>query len=74
MPELPRLPTTNPMDALLPAPNTGLAVAFNLDVDELSPAPLSTTGTIVLGVVGLFVVLGIILLIAADDVSDALGN
>ena len=49
VPELPALPKTDPMDALLPAPNVGLAVA--LDKDELAPAPMSQGGKVVIVVV-----------------------
>lgn len=62
-PELPALPMTNPLDALLPAPNVALAVALNPGADVLAPAPMSKPGKVVLivvGVVGAIVIMGLL--------------
>ena len=51
----PELPKTNPLDALLPAQNVGLAVALN-PVDELAPAPVSDQAQVVIFLVILLVI------------------
>lgn len=51
-PELQALRMTNPLDALLRAPNVGLAVGLDPGVDELAPAPMSRSGKVTLLVVG----------------------
>jgi len=63
----PELSKTNPMEALLPAPNLGLAVALN--AGELAPAPLAKGDVVALKilVVGAIVLLALFALSAKDD-------
>ena len=56
-----RLLRTNPVDALLPTPNLGLAVAISPRVDELGSMP-STGGRIAI-IVGAVLVIGAILIV-----------
>ena len=62
----PELSKTNPMEALLPAPNLGLAVALN--AGELAPAPLAKGDVVALRilVVGAIVLLALFALSLAD--------
>ena len=50
------------MDALLPTPNLGLAVAINPRVDELAPMPLSRGGKIAI-IVGPVLVIGAVVIL-----------
>ena len=52
-----RLLRTTPVDALLPTPNLGLAVAISPRVDEFAPMPLSRGGKIAI-IVGAALVIG----------------
>jgi len=56
-----RLLRTNPLDALLPTPNLGLAVAISPRVDEPAPMPLSRGGKIAI-IVGAVLVIGAVIL------------
>ncbi len=64
----PELPKTNPLDAPLPAPNEGPAVALN--AGELMPAPLAKGDIIALRVllVGAIVLIALYLLSGNDSV------
>ncbi len=57
-----RLLRTSPVDALLPTPNLGLAVAISPRVDEFAPMPLSRGGKIAI-IVGAVLVIGAVVLI-----------
>ena len=59
-----RLLRTNPVDALLPTPNLGLAVAIRPRVDELAPMPLSRGGKIAI-IVGAVLVIGAIAILVS---------
>ncbi len=65
-----RLLRTNPVDALLPTPNLGLAVAISPRVDAFAPMPLSRGGKIAI-IVGAVLVIGavVILVVIANNIK-----
>ena len=67
---VPELPKTDPMAALLPAPNLGLAVALNLGADELTQeAPVDKKEIIIIVVI--LVVLAIAVCAAIEECSGS---
>ena len=71
MPSLHLLPSTNPMEGLLPAQSLGLAEALHGGADELPPVPIAKPLKIGLIVVGsalaILIVLFVICLSTDDD-------
>ena len=65
VPEVPTLPMTNPLDALLPPPNAGLAVALRPGADALTQdTTIDKKGILIM--ILFVVVLGIVVCVASE--------